>query len=121
MTQRKTPRNRMVEPKTGRSGLHAAARAAREEALEHLGDAAASFTAAVTRYVNAVEMADEARREWERLDRPMMYRFSNGIEATHPLITVMERGDRQAAAFGAALGLDPLSRKKLLGPGMAGR
>jgi hypothetical protein len=115
---------RMVEPKNGRCGvprLHAAAAAARKEALEHLGEAAASFTASISRYVNAVEVADTARREWERLDRPMMHRFANGVEGIHSLISTMAGMDKAAAAFGASLGLDPMSRKRLLGPGQAGR
>src|SRR5689334_19676050 len=114
----------MVEPKKRRRSvrkLHAAAENARREALEHLGESAASFTAAITRYVNAVEAADEARREWERVGRPMMHRFANGMEGIHPLVSTMERMDRAAAGFGAALGLDPMSRKRLHGPGHGGR
>ena len=111
----------MVEPKVGRHGLHPIARAARKEAIELLGEKAGVFRAAIRRYVNAVEVADEARRAWEREERPLMHRFSNGVEGMHPLVTTMEKMERQAAAFGASLGLDPVSAARLVpkraGPG----
>ena len=42
-------------------GLHAAAKAARAEALEHLADDAPAYAVAIDRYANAVEVADAAR------------------------------------------------------------
>jgi hypothetical protein len=39
---------------------------ARDEALEHLGERAAMFNVAVTRYVNAVEVAAQARKRGKR-------------------------------------------------------
>lgn len=101
--------------------LHAAALAAREEALEQLGVDAARFTAAITRYVNAVEVADQARREWEKLTRPLWTKGSLGQLVEHPLIRTMERLDRAAAAFGASLGLDPVSAARLGRVGVFGR
>jgi hypothetical protein len=52
---------------------------------------------------------------------PMMHRFANGMEGIHPLVSTMERMDKAAAGFGAALGLGPQSRKRLHGAGHGGR
>jgi len=113
----------MVEPKAGRRGasvLHATALEAKREAVEALGEDATRFSAAVRRYVRAVEVADEARRQWEAEARPLMFRYANSVVGTHPLVQTMERMERQSAAFGAALGLDPMSAKRLRG-GRVGR
>jgi hypothetical protein len=101
--------------------LHAAALAARAEALEHLWADAEAFASAIERYVNAVEVADEARRAWERLERPLSSKGSYGQLVEHPLVRTMERLDRAAAAFGAALGLDPVSAARLGRVGVFGR
>lgn len=95
--------------------LHAAALRAQEEALAALGSDAARFSAAIERYVNAVETADEARREWENHNppRPLWTRGSMDQLVEHPLVRTMERLDRAAAQFGAALGLDPASAKRV--------
>jgi hypothetical protein len=55
----------MVEPNQRPGKLHTAARMALREAQDHLGDDAERFRAAIDRYVNAVEVADAARRRWE--------------------------------------------------------
>jgi len=85
-----------------------------------LGEDFPRFSAAVDRYVNAVEVADAARQEWERLQRPFSTIGSQGQEVEHPLIRTMDRLDRAAAAFGAVLGLDPAAEKKIAG-GQRGR
>ncbi|HEX3332180.1 MAG TPA: P27 family phage terminase small subunit [Gaiellales bacterium] len=104
-----------------RRGLHAVAKAARKEALEHLGDQAGEFSAMLDRYVNAVEVADAARREWERLDRPLIGKYANGTEGLHPLVSTMERLDRAANRYAGELGLTPASAKRLGGIGRIGR
>lgn len=48
------------------------------------------FRAAIDRYVPAVEVADRARREWDKLDRA--------------LVRTMDRLERAAATFADALG-----------------
>lgn len=101
--------------------LHAAAKRARAEAEAWLGEDFPKFQAAVERYVNAVEVADAARQEWERLNRPMTSIGSQGQEVEHPFLRTMERLDRSAAAFGAALGLDPVSARRLGRVGVPGR
>jgi phage terminase small subunit len=93
--------------------LHAAAKKARAEAEAHLSKDFPRFQAAVERYVNAVEVADAARQEWERLKRPMTSVGSQRQEVEHPFLRTMERLDRSAAAFGAMLGLDPTSSRRL--------
>jgi hypothetical protein len=52
--------------------LHAAALRARADVPEHLGDDARQFTAAIERCLHAVEVADEARRSWIRVGRPLI-------------------------------------------------
>ena len=94
-------------------GLHAAAKAARAEAIYRLGDQAVVYAAALERYVNAVEVADAARREWERLERPLIGRYANGTEGLHPLVSTMEKLDRAASRYAAELGLTPASAKRL--------
>ena len=94
-------------------GLHAAAKAARAEAIDCLGDQAGEYAAALERYVNAVEVADAARREWERLQRPLIGRYANGTEGLHPLVSTMEKLDRAASRYAAELGLTPASAKRL--------
>jgi terminase small subunit-like protein len=94
-------------------GLHAAAKAARAEALEQLADDAPTYAVAIDRYANAVEVADAARREWERLDRPLIARYPNGTEGLHPLVSTMERLDRAAARNADALGLTPVAARRL--------
>src|SRR6266496_3242279 len=105
------PENRMVERK---QTLHARAKAARREAVAALGEAdSARFRAAIDRYVNAVEVADQARRRWEDEGRPLWTRGSQGQDVEHPLVRTMDRLERAAAQFGAVLGLDPVSAKRL--------
>lgn len=103
----------MVEPNKRPGKLHTAARMALREAQNHLGDDAERFRAAIDRYVNAVEVADAARREWEELGRPMSTKGSLNQEVEHPLIRTMDRLDASAARFGDRLGLDPASAARL--------
>jgi hypothetical protein len=103
----------MVEPNQRPGKLHTAARMALREAQDHLGDDAERFRAAIDRYVNAVEVADAARRRWEDEGRPMSSRGSIGQEVEHPLIRTMDRLDASAARFGARLGLDPESAGRM--------
>jgi hypothetical protein len=101
--------------------LHRAGQEAREEALDALGDEAARFTAAIARYVNAVNVAAVARSEWERDGRPMICRHANGTIGVDPRIQVMEQHDRAAARYGAALGLDPAAARRMGRVGLYGR
>jgi phage terminase small subunit len=71
--------------------------------------------------VNAVEVADQARREWEREGRPLSTTGSMGQLVEHPMVRTMERLDRAAATFGASLGLDPMSEKRMTGAGVVGK
>jgi hypothetical protein len=100
----------MVEPKME---LHQAAKTALKEARSALGDDFDRFRASVDRYVNAVEVADEARRQWIEQGRPTSTRGSIGQEVEHPLVRTMDRLDASAARFGARLGLDPESAGRL--------
>jgi phage terminase small subunit len=100
----------MVEPNPE---LHDVAKAALEEAKVVLGADFDRFRAAVNRYVNAVEVADGARREWERVGRPWTSEGSMRQETEHPLIRTMERLDSAAMRFGAVLGLDPQSSTRM--------
>jgi hypothetical protein len=91
------------------------------EAVTRLGVDASGFVAAIDRYVNAVEVADQARREWEREGRPMVGHFVNGMEGLHPLVKTMQQLERDASRFGALLGLDPVSAKRVGGGAARGR
>src|SRR5436190_18710451 len=115
MTQSET---RMVERKTG---LHARARRARLEAVDHLGADAQRFRASIDRYTNAVEVADQARREWERLERPLWTKGSQGQLVEHPLVRTMDRLERAAAVFGDALGLTPAAERRIGRMNVSGR
>lgn len=111
-------RNRMVERNTG---LHARAKRARAEAVERFGADASRFRAAIDRYTLAVEVADQARREWDKLDRPLWTKGSLGQLVEHPLIRTMDRLERAAAGFGDSLGLSPMAERRLGRVGVVGR
>jgi hypothetical protein len=108
----------MVERNTG---LHARARRARAEAVERLGTDAQRFRTAIDRYAAAVEVADYARREWERLERPLWTEGSLGQLVEHPLIRTIDRSERAAARFGDSLGLTPAAERRLGRVGLYGR
>src|SRR4051794_32634341 len=103
----------MVDPNSEATEYHEAALAALEEAKSALGPDFERFQAAVTRYVNAVEVADAARREWEALGRPMKSEGSMRQEVEHPLVRTMDKLDSSAARFGDRLGLDPASAARM--------
>ena len=86
-----------------------------------LGEDADRFRAALERYVNAVEVADQARRTWEGEGRPLWTTGSQGQKVEHPLVRTMDRLDRAAMTFGAVLGLDPASEKRLARVAKPGR
>jgi hypothetical protein len=104
----------MVERKPG---LDARAKAARVEAVAHLGADAERFRAAIDRYVLAVEVADQARREWDKLGRPLWTKGSQGQFIEHPLVRTMDRMERAAATFADTLGLTPARRFSKASPG----
>jgi hypothetical protein len=108
----------MVEPK---QELHEAAKSALREAEEHLGADARRFRAAVDRCVNAVEVADVARRLWVSEGRPMWSEGSKRQLVEHPLVRTMDRLDAAASRFGGLLGLDPVSAQRLGRVGARGR
>lgn len=95
-------------------GLVAGGRAAWREAVRELGEAdAARFRGAVVRYARAVDVAERARLEWERLGRPIMLTQANKAQGQHPIMLAMLNADRQAAGFGDVLGLSPLAAKRI--------
>ena len=85
--------------------LSAAADAAEREALAELGSDYERYAAAVRRYVLAVDVAEYARLEWERLERPMRDTFANGMAGVHPVLKAYEQAEAQAARFADSLGL----------------
>ena len=109
--------DRMVEPESRPCArpprLNKAAQTALLEAEEVLGPDFSRFRTAVDRYVNAIEVADAARREWEKLGRPKSTRGSIGQEVEHPLIRTMDRLDTSANRFAAELGLTPASAARM--------
>jgi hypothetical protein len=53
--------------------------------------------------------------------RPIVVTFRNGMEGQDPSLAVMERWDAAAARFGEALGLTPMSERRLGRIGLPGR
>jgi hypothetical protein len=89
-------------------------RGAWREALRELGDEdAVRFRGAVSRYARAVDVAERAPLDWERLERPLVFVQPNKAQGQHPLVTAMMAADRQAAVFSRELGLTPLSAARL--------
>ncbi len=94
--------------------LSEAAAAAEREAFAELGEADyRRFGSAVRWYVLAVDTAEYARQEWERLDRPMRDTFANGMAGIHPVLKAWEQAATQAARFAGELGLTPMSAARL--------
>jgi hypothetical protein len=81
--------------------------------LAELGSDYERYAAAVRRYVLAVDTAEYARQEWERLERPMRDAFANGMAGVHPVLKAYEQAEAQAARFAAELGLTPASAKRV--------
>lgn len=73
------------------------------------------FEEAVKRFALTVDLADRARREWVKLRRPALARggTTGKVLGPHPLIEVIRTAERDAAKFGAALGLDLKSHRAL--------
>jgi hypothetical protein len=89
-------------------------RGAWREAVRELGhEDATRFRGAVSRYARAVDVAERARVEWVRLERPLVFVQPNKAQGQHPLVTAMMAADRQAGAFAAELGLTPLSAARV--------
>jgi hypothetical protein len=63
--------------------------------------------------VLAVDAAEYARQEWERLERPMRDTFANGMAGIHPVLKAWEQAATQAARFAGELGLTPMSAARL--------
>jgi hypothetical protein len=100
--------------------LHAAALRARRKALEHLGEDAERFTAAIERYVNAVESRTQLGGRGKRRAGPC----GRSIRTARSARASSSRSwsyDRAALRFGAALGLDPSAARKLGRIGQPGR
>jgi hypothetical protein len=60
----------------------------------------------VARYAFACDLAHESRQAWLALGQPLVIRYSNGIEAPHPLLRVIREAELDAARFGLAVGID---------------
>jgi hypothetical protein len=99
------------------SGLDPAARAAWKRCVAVFGADLGGFRDAVERYVRAVDLEARVRREWEALGRPLLVK--HGAVGIHPLVKLL--ASTAAADHGARLGLDPMSSKRLYGPGHGGR
>ena len=101
-------------------GKAAFARAA-ARVVEVVGeDRAGKYIEAVTRYANAVDLADRLRTEWIKAGRPTVERFPNGAVSSHPLIRMMEVANRDAAKCEAAVHLDVGSATKRAPGGQKG-
>src|SRR3954447_3985612 len=101
------------------SGLDPAARAAWRRCETVLGADLGGFRDAVERYCRAVDLEVRVRREWEALGRPLLVK--HGAVGIHPLVKLLASTAAAAADHGARLGLDPMSSKRLYGPGHGGR
>lgn len=71
------------------------------------------FEEAARRYALAVDRVARLNREWTRLKRPLLAKggTTGKVTVPHPLIAMIESAEKTAARAGAALGLDPQSRK----------
>jgi hypothetical protein len=56
---------------------------------------------------DADRLVDAVRREWHSAGSPLLIEHPNGVVAAHPLITVMQSAEKDAARYGEALGLKP--------------
>ncbi len=61
----------------------------------------------------AVDTAEYARQEWERLERPIRDTFANGMAGIHPLLKAWEQAATQTGRFAAELGMTPMSAARL--------
>lgn len=55
---------------------------------------------AVARYDKAVELADQARRDWDAIGRPLLVEGLNGIQYEHPALKVLRAAEKDAADRG---------------------
>ena len=101
------------------SGLDPAARAAWKRCEGVFGPDLGGFRDAVERYCRAVDLEVRVRREWEASARPLLVK--HGAVGIHPLVKLLASTAAVAADHGARLGLDPMSSKRLHGPGHGGR
>jgi hypothetical protein len=89
--------------------------------VEALGAEAELFVDAIARFARAVDVADRARRQWIAEGRPLIARNPNGADGVGVLLRVVMDSERAAAGYGASLGLDPMSARKLARVGVQGR
>lgn len=85
------------------------------QAIEEQSAPEGRFEEAAIRYAIAVDMAHELRSEWEGLGSPKLEKggATGKVWVAHPLIKAISETHKDAARFGALLGLDPQARKKL--------
>lgn len=99
-------------------GLNAAGKRAWKQAMAVLDEQAAPaerFIEAAVRYARAVDFADRVQRQHKQEGYPTLAQggATGSAVVPHPLVRIVAEAERDAARFGAALGLDPQSRKKL--------
>lgn len=67
----------------------------------------------VESYIAALHLADRARIEHEDAGAPLTATGSTGQPVEHPLLRLQRDAMRDAARYGAALGISPTSRARL--------
>lgn len=91
------------------------ARSEAEATLAAIGEPVELSAGAIERYAAAVAAVASLQAHWEHEGRPVMTLggATGSAEVPHPLPAQIALARREAAALGAQLGLDPLSRMKL--------
>lgn len=99
------------------TGMGAEARRAWSAARAGLppGQPVERFEDALRRYGRTVDLAARLRAEWRALGEPVTAQGGATGQALvpHPLVKMLGEAERDAARFGAVLGLDPQSRRQL--------
>lgn len=66
---------------------------------------------AQARYERAVELASQARREWEEAGSPLLIEWANGTLSEHPLVKLLRECERDCERFARVLAKKPMGRK----------
>lgn len=84
-------------------------------AAEAVGERLERERAAVDRYARMVDLCSRLRRDWARAGHPTTTLGGSTGKAimAHPLLGAMRDAEKDAAAAGAALGLDEASASRL--------
>ena len=81
------------------------------DVLEHIGEHPEMSKGALDLYASTVDMVARLRRQLA--DDGLVLTGPRGGVRVHPLVRTIERAEREAHLYGQALGLDPMSRRKL--------